>query len=137
MSLVLDSSVALAWIYDDEGTPATEIVLDIVVQSGAWVPTVWHLEVANSLQQGVRRRRIDGTRRGVALQLLASLDIEVDSETSVHAWTATLALAEAHGLTVYDAAYLELARRRNLRLASLDRELRAAAEAVGVGLLGI
>jgi predicted nucleic acid-binding protein len=137
LSLVLDSSVALAWIYDDEGTPATESVLDVVVQSGAWVPAVWHLEVANSLQQGVRRRRIDGTRREVALQLLASLDIEVDSETAAHAWTATLALAEAHGLTVYDAAYLELARRRNLGLASLDRELRAAAETVGVGLLGI
>jgi predicted nucleic acid-binding protein len=135
--LVLDPSVVLAWAYADEGTPATAQVLDLVAQSGAVVPAIWHLEVANALQQGLRRGRIDKADRDAALFDLIDLDIEVDSETSVHAWTATLALAGAHGLTVYDAAYLELARRRNLRLASLDRELRAAAEAVGVGLLGI
>jgi predicted nucleic acid-binding protein len=136
LSLVLDPSVVLAWAYTDEGTPATAHVLDLVAQSGAVVPAIWHLEVANALQQGLRRGRIDKADRDSALFDLIDLDIEIDSETSVHAWTATLNLAETHGLTVYDAAYLELARRRNLRLASLDRELRAAAEAIGVGLLG-
>jgi predicted nucleic acid-binding protein len=137
LSLVLDPSVVLAWAYADEGTPATSQVLDLVAQFGAVVPAIWHLEVANALQQGLRRGRIDKADRDAALNDLADLDIELDSETSVHAWMATLTLADAHGLTLYDAAYLELARRRNLPLATLDRELRAAAEAVGVGLLGI
>lgn len=137
MSLVLDSSVALAWIYDDEGNAATDQVLDLVVQSGAWVPTIWHLEVANSMEQAVRRRRIDAAFRDAALANLSDLDIRADAETSIHAWVATLALADGLGLTLYDAAYLELARRRTMPLASLDRDLRAAAESTGVALLGV
>lgn len=134
---MLDSSVALAWIYDDEGDNATVRVLERVVQAGAWVPAIWHLEVANSLEQAVRRRRIDASFRDAALANLSDLDVKADPETNVHAWTATLALAERFGLTLYDAAYLELARRRTLPLASLDRDLRAAAETSGIGLLGI
>lgn len=137
MSLVLDSSVALAWIYDDEGNAATDRVLDLAVQSGAWVPTIWHLEVANSIEQAVRRRRIDAAFRDAALARLSELDIRIDAETSIHAWAATLKLADRLGLTLYDAAYLELARRRAMPLASLDRDLRAAAESTGVALLGI
>ena len=135
--MVLDSSVALAWVYEDEGGDAIDQVLERVVQGGAWVPAVWHLEVANSLEQAVRRRRIDAAFRDAALANLSDLDIKSDPETSVQAWTATLALAEKFGLTLDDAAYLELARRRTLPLASLDRDLRAAAETSGIGLLGI
>jgi len=127
----------LAWIYDDEGTGATDRVLDLVVQRGAWVPAIWHLEVGNALQQGVRRRRIDGMMRDVALAQLANLNIQIDSETSVQAWAATTAVADRFALTLYDAAYLELAQRRSLPLASLDRDLRAASDTVGIELLGI
>lgn len=137
MSLVLDSSVALAWVYDDEGGDAIDQVLERVVQGGAWVPAIWHLEVANSLEQAVRRRRIDAAFRDAALANLSDLDIKSDPETNVHAWTATLALAEKFRLTLYDAAYLELARRRHLPLASLDRDLRAAAESIETILLGV
>ena len=80
---------------------------------------------------------MDRVRRDAALTQLANLNIQVDSETNAQAWAATLALADRFALTLYDAAYLELALRRALRLASLDRDLRAAAEMTGVGLLGI
>ena len=71
MSLVLDSSVTLAWLYSDELTPATQQVLDRVTTAGAWVPSLWRLEVANSLQGGVRRGRISAEFRDAALTDLA------------------------------------------------------------------
>ena len=135
MSLVLDSSVALTWFYDDEVVPATEDIQNMVVAGGALVPAIWHLETANSLQMNVRRRRITESDRDAALTELASLAILVDPETIVRAWSDTLALSTRFRLTVYDAAYLELAHRRVLPLASLDGELRAAASTLGVDVL--
>jgi predicted nucleic acid-binding protein len=135
VSLVLDSSVALTWFYDDEVVPATEDIQNMVVAGGALVPAIWHLETANSLQMNVRRRRITESDRDAALTELASLAILVDPETIVRAWSDTLALSTRFRLTVYDAAYLELAHRRGLPLASLDGELRAAASTLGVDVL--
>jgi predicted nucleic acid-binding protein len=135
VSLVLDSSVALTWFYDDEVVPATEDIQNMVVAGGALVPAIWHLETANSLQMNVRRRRITESDRDAALTELASLAILVDPETIVRAWSDTLALSTRFRLTVYDAAYLELAHRRVLPLASLDGELRAAASTLGVDVL--
>ena len=137
MSLVLDSSIALAWVYNDEATPAILHVLDLVTQSGAWVPSLWRLEVANILEMGVRRGRTDAAFRDAALADLALLPISLDPESDQHAWAATARLASQRRLTVYDAAYLELAQRRRLPLATLDLDLRAAATAEGVPLLGI
>jgi predicted nucleic acid-binding protein len=136
VSLVVDSSVSLAWVHEDERHPVTDAILDLVVEDGAVVPSLWHLEVANGLQMSVRRRRISVEGRNRALAHLISLDIEVDPQTMPHAWSDTLAVSTRFGLTVYDAAYLELAHRRGLPLASLDRELRAAGEQLGVPLLG-
>ena len=136
MSLVLDSSVTLAWLYSDELTPATQQVLGCVTAAGAWVPSLWRLEVANSLQGGVRRGRISAEFRDAALTDLALLNMTIDPDTDTFAWSATLRLAERCGLTLYDAAYLELARRLDLPLATLDQELRAAGSALGVTLLG-
>jgi predicted nucleic acid-binding protein len=136
MSLVLDSSVTLAWLYSDEVTPATQQVFDIVVAERAWVPSLWRLEVANSLQMGVRRGRISVEFRDASLADLALLAIEVDAETDTFAWSTTLRLAERHQLTLYDAAYLELAQRLGVPLATLDQELRAAGSALGLTLLG-
>ena len=136
MSLVLDSSATLAWTYPDEITPAVEEVFERVADSHAVVPALWRLEVANALQMGVRRKRLAAAERDATLVDLATLDIRTDPETDAYAWSSTIRLAERFGLTVYDACYLELAQRHALPLASLDQELREAANACGVALLG-
>lgn len=136
MSLVLDSSVTLAWVYSTETTEAISDVLARVIESGAWVPALWRLEIANVLEMGVRKGRTDAAFRDAALADLALLPITVDPETDRHAWGATAKLAARHRLTLYDAAYLELARRRSLPLATLDAELRVAAAAEDIILIG-
>ena len=97
---------------------------------------MWKLEVANILEMGVRRGRHDPAFRNSTLADLALLPIRIDAETDTHAWGATLRLSERHRRTLYDACYLELALRRGLPLASLDTELRAAAQAEDVVVLG-
>jgi len=136
MSLVLDSSVALAWVYADETSDAVLGLFDDIRISGAWVPGLWRWEIANVLQLNVRRGRHAGDFRDSALAGLALLPVKVDAEADRQAWSATVSLAERHGLTIYDAAYLEIASRRKIGLASLDRQLRAAAMSEGVQLLG-
>lgn len=135
MNLVLDSSVTLAWLYTDELTQSVQQVFDRVTNNGASVPSLWRLEVANSLQTGVRRGRISADFRDAALTDLALLNIVPDPDTDIFAWSTTLRLADRCGLTLYDAAYLELAKRLDLPLATLDQELRTAADNLGVKLL--
>ncbi len=137
MSLVLDTSVALAWVYADETTDAILRVFDDLRIDGAWVPGLWRWEIANVLQLNVRRGRHGGDFRDEALASLALLPLKVDAEADRQAWSAALHLAERHRLTVYDAAYLEIASRREIPLATLDRQLRAAANAEKVQLLGV
>jgi predicted nucleic acid-binding protein len=136
MSLVLDSSVALAWVYADETTDAILRLFDSVRINGAWVPGLWRWEIANVLHLNVKRGRHGGDFRDGALSTLALLPIKVDAEADRQAWSAALRLAERHGLTVYDASYLEIASRRKIPLATLDRQLRSAAVSEGVQLLG-
>ncbi len=136
MSLVLDSSVTLAWVYSHETTPAVRRVWHLVEESGAWVPGLWRLEIANILEMGVRRGRHDTAFRDATLADLSLLPVAVDPETDAQAWGTTAQLAARHKLTLYDAAYLELAQRRALPLATLDRELRAAAAGESIVILG-
>jgi len=136
MSLILDSSITIAWLYSEESTTATAEVESRVIQHGAWVPSLWRLEVANILEMGVRRRRHNAAFRDATLNDLALLPVNIDPETDRQAWGATIHLAERHRLSLYDAAYLELALRRTLPLATLDAELRKAATAEKVSLLG-
>jgi predicted nucleic acid-binding protein len=136
VSLVLDSSATLAWIYGDETTEAIRAVFEQVADGGAIVPALWRLEVANSLTVACRRGRIEAEFRRAALADLALLDITTDQHTDSRAWGETLSLADRFRLTLYDAAYLELAQRRALPLATLDQDLRAAAHAVGTTSLG-
>ena len=136
MNLVLDCSITLAWVYSDETTEPVRRVFELLRPSGAWVPGLWRLEVANVLEMGVRRKRHDAAFRDATLADLAQLPIQVDAETDQHAWGATLHLAKRHQLTLYDAAYLELALRRDLPLATLDEDLRRAASTEKVALLG-
>lgn len=137
MSLVVDSSITLAWLFEDERTAAADAVLSQVTESGAVAPSLWKLEVANGLQMAVRRNRIDAAFRDASIADLRPLVVAIDAETDRQAWAATLRLAERWRLTLYDAAYLELAQRLGLPLATLDRELRAAADALGLTLLGV
>lgn len=136
MSLVLDSSVTLAWLYSDEITEAIEQVFSRVTAGRTWVPSLWRLEIANSLQSAVRRGRIEPSFRDAALADLSLLDILADPDTDAHAWSTTLQLAQRYRLTLYDAAYLELAHRLQLPLATLDEVLRTAATSLGIPLLG-
>jgi predicted nucleic acid-binding protein len=137
VSLVLDSSTTLAWFYADETTPGIRRVFELLVKSGAWVPSLWRLEVANILEMGIRRGRHDIAFQQATLADLSFLPISLDPETDSQAWDAALQLAHRHRLTLYDAAYLELAQRRGLPLATLDGDLRNAANAESVQLLGM
>lgn len=132
MSFVLDASLTIAWYFEDERSTHTETLLDRLTTEGAIVPALWKIEVANSLQMAMRRKRIDRQFRDQAIEQLAALPIETDSETALHVWAATLELADQHALTVYDAVYLELAIRRRLALASLDKELVEAGRRAGL-----
>jgi predicted nucleic acid-binding protein len=123
--------MTLAFLLPDERTAEAEKVLDRVVAEGAWVPSLWRLEVANSLSIAVKRGRIRQAYRDTMLQNLAMLDIRIDDETEKMAWAATLGLTDQFDLPLYDAAYLELAVRRNLPLATLDAALQKAARMIG------
>lgn len=135
--LVLDSSVTLTWYVPDEHTDTTQALLDRVGEFGAVVPLHWRIEVGNALLIAMRRRRISVERRDAALQQLVNIQLTVDDQTLDQVWARSLALAEQYKLTLYDACYLELAQRLRLPLASLDRDLRAAGETMGIELLGL
>lgn len=134
MSVVLDSSATIAWLMANERDEAIESLFDQVAENGAIAPSLWRLEVANVLTMSVRRNRLSSQGRYSAIEDLKALAIAVDAETADHAFGASLRLADIYGLTVYDAAYLELAERRRLPLATLDKELARAALNSGVEL---
>ena len=136
MSLVIDSSITLAWFFEDERSAAADAVLRQVTESGAVAPSLWRLEVANALQMAVRRNRITAAFRDASITDIRALVVAIDPETDHQAWATTLHLAERCRLTLYDAAYLELAQRLGLSLATLDEELRAAGSTLGVSVLG-
>ena len=129
MSLVIDSSMTLAWYFEDERTAASLAVLEQVADAGAVAPALWRLEVLNGFQTAVRRGRIGVAYRDASLADLQSLAIAIDPGTNRQAWSATLRLCDRFGLTPYDAAYLELAQRLQLPLATLDTALARAARA--------
>jgi predicted nucleic acid-binding protein len=136
LNLVLDSSATLAWIFPEERTDAILNLFTQVASNGAVVPELWRLEVANTLNVGIRRGRITMENRDGILADLENLPIFIDGETRTHTWSQTLELTDKYGLTIYDATYLELALRLSLPLATLDNELRNAAQSEGVALLG-
>jgi predicted nucleic acid-binding protein len=135
-AFVLDCSVAMSWFFAGEATAATDALLDRLNDKGnAVVPQHWVLETANTLLMGERRKRCTVADSAHFLGILGSLPIETDQETGFHASSTTVALARAKHLTLYDGAYLELAMRRNLPLATLDKDLRSAAKKLGVRCL--
>lgn len=131
--LVLDASVALAWCFDDEDAAALAI-LDLAGAGGFHVPAIWPFEIGNGLAVAERRRRLGQADAARFLALLSALGIEVDATPWPSQLPALLALARAHRISVYDAAYLDLAQRSGLPLATLDDSLAQAARAVGVAI---
>lgn len=135
MAFVLDASVTMAWCFEDEARAETEALLDRLARGEAVVPTLWVVEVVNVLLQAERRGRLSEAQAERFLGLLQQLPIRVDEAARLPA-EALLAGGRRHGLSAYDAAYLALAERLGLPLATLDLRLREAAERAGVALAG-
>ena len=132
--LVLDCSIVMAWYFADETSVYADETARQLPEQTAFVPLHWSLEVINTLLVGERRKRSTQTQAARLVKNLLSLPITIDDETNLHVWDTTLSLAREQNLTAYDAAYLELAMRRGLALASLDAKLKLAAAVVGVPL---
>jgi predicted nucleic acid-binding protein len=133
--VVIDSSIALTWCFEDEASPESDKLFERVRDDGAVVPGLWHLELGNILLQAEKRGRIGAGDVAVRLDLIAELPISVDHETTARAWREILTMARAEGLTTYDATYLELAVRRGLPLLTKDNELARVARRLGVEVL--
>jgi predicted nucleic acid-binding protein len=133
---VADSSVGIGWIHPSQSSELTRRLLE-EAKNGAviYVPALWHLEIANALLVAVRRKLITEGQRAVGLTLLSQLRVIIDDETNRLAFSIVSELAARHSLSVYDAAYLELARRKSVPLATRDEPLKAAAKRSGVKLL--
>jgi predicted nucleic acid-binding protein len=133
VSLVVDASVALAWALPDESSPYADAVLAVVEQDGLRVPELWARELANGLAVAYLRKRITAADENAFLLALSYLSIDVEEPVpAVGAVRNGTAAAMRYGLTAYDAAYVDLAVRENLTLATLDTAMRKAAEAAGV-----
>ena len=136
VGFVADASATLPWCFEDEATPETEALLErLRAGEPAITPAHWPTEVMNGLIVAVRRGRIDSQRVTRFARDLAALPIRIEPPHAPAAWHAVIRVAIGYRLTVYDAAYLELAERTGLPLASLDGDLRKAALAAGVVLL--
>ena len=133
MAFVLDCSVAMAWVFPDEASEATDRLRDSLLDGRAFVPSLWPVEVGSVLLAATRRGRLRAEEWPQVCASLEALPIEIDPVSASRVWGPALALADEHGLSVYDAVYLELALRMRLPLATLDRALAAAAQATGVG----
>jgi predicted nucleic acid-binding protein len=135
---VLDGSLTMVWCFEDEASYETDEIQDwLAAGARAYVPTLWHLEIANVLWACERRKRIKEADSTRFLAVLAALNIVTDDQTEVQASQTTLALARRYDLSVYDAACLELTMRLGLPLGSKDEPLRRAARKVGLGVLPV
>lgn len=130
MPAVLDASVTLPWFLQDERTAFTDSVFAALGHDEFWVPAVWRLEFPNALLAAERKRRIDRQTRIEALEFATGLALRVDPAPIDMRSISTL--AERHGLSTYDASYLELAARQGIGLITLDRALADAAASAGI-----
>jgi predicted nucleic acid-binding protein len=134
LPFVLDASVTLAWCFEDEATPDTDAILELLAEDTAVTPSLWELEVINVLLLAERRGRISESQTARFVALLTQLPIHIDPAGPNMG--AVLAAGRHHGLTAYDAAYLVLAEREGIPLATMDARLATAAKTAGVSLLG-
>lgn len=135
MSFVLDASIALSWCFTDEASAHTWGLLERLETETAYVPSLWALEMSNILILAERRKRISYAHVILSLELISSLSIQVDEETSYRAFHETSQLAYKEKLTSYDASYLELSLRLGVPLATKDKALAKIAKQLGVSLI--
>jgi predicted nucleic acid-binding protein len=135
MPFVLDNSVVSGWYLQDQATPYTQAVADLLHDDRAWVPPLWELELANVLRTTCLRQRQTAEQAQRVLAHIAQLPIDVDRQAV--APSELLGLALRFGLSSYDAAYLEVALRRQIPVATKDGDLAAAARAAGVGVVAV
>lgn len=135
---MIDASATVPWCFADEATPETETLLDRL-RSGdrAIVPAHWPTEVMNALIMGVRRQRLTFSQALEFTEAVAALPIQIASPSAVGHWAPLLGLASRTQLTVYDAAYLQLAIQYGVPLATFDKKLQQAARTVGILLAGL
>lgn len=134
MSFVLDCSVTITWCFEDEASEYADAVHDYLIKKSAIVPAVWVYEVSNVLAVGERRGRISAERANRQISLLAGLKIAVADCDREHMLRAVRELALRHNLAAYDAAYLDLAIRTGLPLASIDKRLVGSAHSERITL---
>jgi len=132
MAFVVDASIALAWCFDDEDSRSADRALVRLENEGAVAPSIWPLEVANGLRSAERRGRIEERELPAVMRLLTTLPIDVETLGLERTLGDVLPLARALGLSTYDAAYVDLALRRGIPLATVDEYLAQAAAAAGV-----
>ena len=135
-AFVLDVSACMPWCCEDETTPASEEMLEWAMDgSGLHVPSVWTWEILNAVGVAIKRRRISVDRGKEFLEQLATLNFKIDSPPHVPDFPRLHSLANRHQLTAYDVAYLDLAKRLSLPLATRDDDLKKAALAEGIEVL--
>jgi len=132
MAFVVDASIAATWLLPGETSAAAAAAYARLPDEDALAPGLWWFEMRNILLSSERRGRLEAASSNKALALLANLPIQIDHAADS---ASVMALARKHGLTAYDAAYLELALRAALPLATLDKALARAAQAEGVQLI--
>ncbi len=135
MAFVLDCSVTLSWLLPDEGSAATDALADMLQRTTATAPAIWPCEVANALLAAQRRARIGHHELVRVRRALAALRIEIEAVASDHVLSTVSDLGQKLAITSYDAAYVELAARRRLPLATLDARLRKACAALKIAVL--
>ena len=135
MPFVLDSSVALGWVLPDEINPTLDDLCDRLTDDLALVPPVWPLEIGNVLLVAVKRDRLAARDVSQLVTELRALPLEIDTTSTERALEETLVFARKYDLTTYDASYLELAKRHDIPLATLDNKLRQACLSAKIKLL--
>jgi len=134
-AFIVDCSIAMTWLFNNEATPKTAELLNRLSAETALVPSWWFVEVTNVIALAERKGRITPAQSGAFIADLSKLDIEQDDQASARAFAHLLPLCRTHQLTSYDAMYLELAVRRDLPLATLDADRRKASKKLGIKLL--
>jgi predicted nucleic acid-binding protein len=132
---VVDNSVVMTWCFADETDKYSDAVLDSLVVSTAFVPSIWPLEVGNVLLVAEGRKRLSEADSTRFIALLGELSIVIEQEEPERMMKDVVALARKHKISTYDASYLDLAMRKGLPIASLDKGLRKAAKRSRVSIL--